>query len=150
MSTCQRIWIEPIGLGASGLRYRVTHNGVTLIESTKSPEFDSARALLARGIIGQLEVWRHCASVPAMRLDIEKAARLTVEEGDLEGLRFVRWRPLSLDNVSDAVSCRAVSPRTGANEGSAATLADTKSAVPDRPLRPKRRLPVDPPLMAGI
>jgi len=77
MSTCQRIWIEAIGLGASGLRYRVTHNGVTLIESTKNPEFDSARALLARGIVGQLEVWRRGPSFPAMRLDIEKAARLT-------------------------------------------------------------------------
>ena len=55
MSTCQRIWIEAAGLGGRGQRYRVTHNGVTLIESTKNPEFDSARALLARGIIGQVE-----------------------------------------------------------------------------------------------
>jgi hypothetical protein len=82
----------------------VTHNGVTLIESTKNPEFDSARALLALGIVGQLEVWRCDASFPAMRLDIENAARLTVEEGDREGLPFVRWRPISLDNVPDAVS----------------------------------------------
>ena len=119
MSTCQRIWIEAIGLGASGLRYRVTYNGVTLIESTKNPEFDAARTLLARGIVGQLEIWRRGASSPAMRLDIEKGARLTVEEGDREGLRFVRWRPLSLDNVPDAVSCRAVSARTGGNEGAA-------------------------------
>src|SRR5262245_44463948 len=133
MSTCERIWIETIGLGASGPRYRVTHNDVTLIESTKNPEFDSARALLARGIVGQLEVWRRGASSPAMRLDIEKGARLTVEEGDREGLRFVRWRPLSLDNVPDAVSCRAVSARTGGIEGAAGTLAEKKSAVPDRP-----------------
>jgi hypothetical protein len=103
MSTCQRIWIEATGLGASGLRYRVTRNEVTLIESTKNPEFDSARALLAQGIVGQLEVWRRGAGFPAMRLDIEKGAKLTVEEGDREGLRFVRWRPISLDNVPDAV-----------------------------------------------
>jgi hypothetical protein len=37
MSTCHRIWIEVVGLGVSGLRYRLTHNGVTLIESTKKP-----------------------------------------------------------------------------------------------------------------
>jgi hypothetical protein len=116
MSTCQRIWIEANGLGASGLRYRVTHNGVTLIESTKNPEFDSARALLAQGIVGQLEVWRCGASFPAMRLDIDKAARLTVEEGDREGLRFVRWRPIPLDNVPDAVSGRASSSTAGRNE----------------------------------
>jgi hypothetical protein len=42
MSTCQRIWIEATGLGDRGQRYRVNYNGVTLIESTKNPEFDSA------------------------------------------------------------------------------------------------------------
>src|SRR5262245_6329613 len=56
-----------------------------------------------------------------MRLDIEKGARLTVEDGDCEGLRFVRWRPISLDSVPDALSCRAVSARTGGNEGAAVT-----------------------------
>ena len=127
----------------------MTHNDDTLIESTKNPEFDAARALLARGIVGQLEIWRRGASSPAMRLDIEKGARLTVEEGDCEGLRFVRWRPLSLDNGPDVVSCRAVSARTGRNEA-AVTLADKKSAVPDRPHRPKASLPVDAPLMAEI
>ena len=72
MSTCQRIWIEAAGLGGRGQRYRVTHNGVTLIEGTKNPEFDSARALLARAIVGQVEVWRHGSNFPAMRLDVEK------------------------------------------------------------------------------
>jgi hypothetical protein len=85
-----------------------------------------------------------------MRLDIEKGARLTIEEGDREGLRFVRWRPLSLDSVPDALSCRAVSARTCGNEGAAVTLPDKKSAVPDRPLRQKPSLPVDPALVAEI
>ena len=85
-----------------------------------------------------------------MRLDIEKGARLTVEEVDCEGLRFVRWRPLSLDSVPDALSCRAVSPRTGGNEGAAGTLADKKTAVPERPLRPKPSSPIRTPLAAEI
>jgi hypothetical protein len=76
----QRIWIEATGLGGRGQRYRVTHNGVLLIGSTKNPEFDSARALLARGIVGQVEVWRHDVNYPAMRFDVEKAAKLTIEE----------------------------------------------------------------------
>ena len=104
MSTCQRICIEATGLGGRGQRYRVTHNGVTLIESTKNPEFDSARALLARGIVGQVEVWRHGASFPAMRLDIEKAAKLTIEDGDRSGPRFTRWQPRSEDANGNAVS----------------------------------------------
>ena len=85
-----------------------------------------------------------------MRLDIEKGARLTVEEGDREGLRFVRWRPLSLDDVPDAVSCRAVSARTGINGGAAGTLADKKSTVLDHCLPPKPSLPVDPASVAEI
>jgi len=45
-----RIYLEPVSLSDRGQRYRVTHNGVTLIESTKNPKFDSARALLARAL----------------------------------------------------------------------------------------------------
>jgi hypothetical protein len=82
MSSCQRIWIEAIGLGGRGQRYRVTHQGATLIESTRNPEFDSARALLAQGIVGEVEVWRHGAISPAMRFNVENAAKLTIEEGD--------------------------------------------------------------------
>src|SRR5262245_25447215 len=111
MSICQNVWIEAIGLGASGLRYRVTHNDLTLIESTKNPEFDSARALLAQGIVGQVEVWRHGASFPGMRFDIEKAARLTVKEGDKDGLRFARWQPHPEQAGENAVSCRPVESR---------------------------------------
>jgi hypothetical protein len=51
-----------------------------------------------------------------MRLDIEKGAKLTVQEGDREGLRFVRWRLRADDSVPDAVSRRADSPRTGRDE----------------------------------
>jgi len=145
-----RIEIEACGLGHRGQLYRVHYAGAVLVESSRNPEFDGARALADKRITGRVEVWRRGCTSPAMRLDIEKAARLTVEEGDVEGLRFVRWRPLSLDNGPDAVSCRAVSPRTGGNEGAAVTLADKKSAVPDRPLRPKPRLPVDPPLVTEI
>jgi len=42
-------------------------------------------------------------------------------QGDIEGLGFVRWRPLSRDNVRDAVSCRAVSPRALAKKEAVGT-----------------------------
>jgi len=90
MSNCPRIWIEATGLGGRGQRHCVTHNGVTLIESTKNPEFDSTRELLALGVIGPVEVWRSGTSFPAMRLDIEKAAKLTIEESDRVGPSFAR------------------------------------------------------------
>ena len=150
MSTCQRIWIEATGLGGRGQRYRVTHNGVTLIESTKNPEFDSARALLARGIVGQVEVWRHGASFPAMRFDIEKAAKLTIEDGDRSGPRFTRWQPRSEDANGNAVSTSGGYARTAGDEAPATYPPEKKSAVLDHPLRPNSSLPLEPALAVEI
>jgi hypothetical protein len=110
------IFLELTTLADRGQRYRVIHDGVTLMESSRNPEFDAGRALLAKGITGWLEVWHKGATFPAMFLDIAKAARLTVEEGAHEGLRFVRWRPRADDGLPDAVSCRADSSRTARNE----------------------------------
>jgi hypothetical protein len=135
MSKCQRIWVEATGLGGRGQRYRVTRNGVTLIESTKNPEFDSARALLARGIVGQVEVWRHGASFPAMRLDIEKAAKLTIEDGDRSGPRFAHWQSRSEDANGYAISTSGGYARTAGDEAPATT--------PQRKNRPSLTNPSD-------
>ena len=128
----------------------MTHNGVTLIESTKNPEFDSARALLARGIVGQVEVWRHGASFPAMRLDIEKAAKLTIEDGDRSGPRFTRWQPRSEDTNGNAVSASSGLVRMAGDEAPATYLPEKKSAVLDHPLRPNSSLPFELALTAEI
>jgi hypothetical protein len=48
---------------------------------------------LAEGVTGRLEVWRPRAAHPAMWLDIEKAAEVTVLEGDRQGPRFGKWTP---------------------------------------------------------
>ncbi len=93
MQISHRITIEPVSRGARGERYRVSYDGAVLIESSRDPEFDACRALLARGTSGKLEVWWKGASYPSMILDIEGAAKLTVAESDKEGPRLVRWRP---------------------------------------------------------
>ncbi len=54
-----RIYFSPISLGERGQRYCAIHDGVTLIESSRNAEFDAARALLAKGITGPLEVWHN-------------------------------------------------------------------------------------------
>ena len=110
-----RIYLEPVSLSDRGQRYRVIHDGLTLIASSRNPEFDSARALLAKGITGQLEVWHNGAAFYAMRVDIAEAAGLTVEESDRIGPRFARWRPRS-EETANAVSCSDHSSRTGADE----------------------------------
>ena len=97
------IHIEATGLGDRGHRYRVTYAGTILIDGSRNPEFDACRAMLARGIRGRLEVWRKGAAFPAMVLDIEAGARLTVAETEREGPRFAPWRPFSVDDDRNAV-----------------------------------------------
>src|SRR5262249_15681368 len=96
MSNTHRIWLAPISLGARGYSYEVRYASGVLVASTRDPEFAAARALVARGMRGQLEVWREGGSAPSMGLDIEKAARLATREGDRDGLRFVAELPSSL------------------------------------------------------
>jgi len=108
--------IEPTKLGKRGQRYRVTYLGKVLIESTRNPDFDACRALLARGITGKLLVRRAAASSHHLAIDIERGARLTVHETDTVGPRLARWkrRPEG-DAQTAAVSC-AVSSRTADRE----------------------------------
>jgi hypothetical protein len=84
----RRVFIECTGHSGAGARYRVTdENGRLLVASSRFPEFDAARALLAEGVTGEMEVWRPAGAFPSMRLDIEKAAI---------GPRFVAWEINSL------------------------------------------------------
>src|SRR5262245_44160807 len=78
MGNTHRIDIEPIGLGQRGQLYLVSYGGAVLVERSRNPEFDACRALLEQGATGRLEVWRRGTTCPALRLDIETGARLTV------------------------------------------------------------------------
>jgi len=64
--------------------------------------------LLARGIVGRLEVWRFGKSHPDVLVaDIAKATEWAVEESDRWGPRFARWRPRLEDAPWNAVSLSA-------------------------------------------
>jgi hypothetical protein len=110
------IVIEPTTLGERGQRYRVTYLGSVLVESTRNPEFDACRALLAQSITGHLEVWRAGRSAPDARLDIERGAKLTTEEGDRQTLRVVRWKPHAEEVSRSVVVSGRRSSRTAARE----------------------------------
>ena|SRR5688572_8850635 len=90
-----RVFVEECtGYGAAGPRYQVTtETGRILIASSRIPAFDAARALLAEGTTGRLEVWRPGGTHPVILMDIERAAELTVVEGDRQGPRFGKWTP---------------------------------------------------------
>jgi hypothetical protein len=122
-NTCHRIDIEPVSLGQRGQLYLVRHDGAVLDAGSRNPEFDACRLLLAKGMSGKVQVWHQGAVFPAMRLDIEKGARLTVEESDRIGPRLARWYPRSEEVNPDAVCSSDVSPR----------MADSEIRVGGRP-----------------
>ena len=88
-----RIYIEPTTIrGERGQYYRVHYEGALLIEELWNPELEACRALLARGFVGRLEVWRFGKDHPDMLIpDIAKTAECTVEENEKRGPRFVQW-----------------------------------------------------------
>ena len=88
-----RVEIQRTHYTSTGARFRVTYLGATLIESAGDPEFEACRALLARGITGTLVTYSPGGSVPRMRVDIEKGAKLTTVESAKDGPRFARYRP---------------------------------------------------------
>ncbi|MGC2410436.1 MAG: hypothetical protein WA441_10700 [Methyloceanibacter sp.] len=82
------------GVPYSG-RYGVSFRGEMIVENSRDPELDAARALLARGITGRLNFLDANTGKPRLILkDIEKAAKLTVREDKRRGPRFVKWQPL--------------------------------------------------------
>jgi hypothetical protein len=95
--TAHRILIEPVTLGERGHRYRITHAGRVLVESSREPLLDACRALLAQGIPGRLEMWRLGKAHPDAAVEIERGAGLTVAETAEHGPVFRRWRPYAAD-----------------------------------------------------
>ena len=77
--------------GRDGYRYSVLYCGELLVDHSRDPECDSARALLAKGITGKLTMCDGQTGIPRTIIDIERAARLTAEEGPCAP-RFRRWR----------------------------------------------------------
>ena len=91
-----RVFLECIKHTDTGARYRVTYKNEVLLESSRDPEHDAARALINNGITGTQETWRQGATFATTRLDIEDAARWRIIEGSSRGLRRVRWNPFPM------------------------------------------------------
>jgi hypothetical protein len=90
---------------AAGYRYSVIFRGKLLLQGSRDPECDAARALVAKGITGKLTMLNGKTGKPRTIIDIEKAALLTAEEGR-DAPRFRRFRgvegaPTRLKAVGD-------------------------------------------------
>lgn len=85
---------------AGGVRYGYLHDvemdGELIVSRSRTPEHDFARALLARGVTGKVELFDPSGQ-PRMIVDVEKMAPWTISEDDRRGLRSVRWRPFYLN-----------------------------------------------------
>ena len=89
----RRVFIECTGYGPAGARYQVAdEEGRVLLTGSRTPAFDAARALLAAGATGRLEIWRASATYPAMVVDIERGAGLTVEESATVSPTIRKWQ----------------------------------------------------------
>lgn len=83
--------LHPIRVPMVGYRYSVIFRGKLLIDRSRDPECDAARALVAKGITGKLTLLDGKTGKPRTIIDIEKAARFTAEEGP-NAPRFRRFR----------------------------------------------------------
>ncbi len=93
--------LHPSWVTKVGYRFSVIFQGKLLVERSRDPECDAARALLAKGITGKLTMLDGKTGKPRTIVDIERAARLTVEEGP-NGPRFVKYRKSVVDGSHKA------------------------------------------------
>lgn len=113
-------------------RIRVTFRGEVLVEH-RDPEFAACRALLARGITGMLVTrWKGSAH-DAMRVPIERGARLSTSEPDRRKIGFVAFQPFKEDEGGG--DCAASVPPTTADRNALATrvAADLEQRLHDGP-----------------
>ena len=83
--------------GRSGYAWSVLYEGELLVSRSTTPEFDAARALLAKGVTGKLTLLDGKTGRPRLTLDIEKCAKLTVRDDRRRGPCFVKWTPMPSD-----------------------------------------------------
>lgn len=92
-----RLTLEASRTGSRQM-YTAWFRGEELLTSA-DPEHAAARELLARGFTGRLETWWRHTGAPAMRFDIETAARFKAAEGVKAGPILRKWVPF--EGVAD-------------------------------------------------
>jgi hypothetical protein len=85
------IVINPVSLGHTGQRWEARLGDEVIVKSSRDPEHDAARVLLARGITGRMTTVG-ADGVPRMSFVIEKTAPFSLREVD-RGMSIARWAP---------------------------------------------------------
>jgi hypothetical protein len=76
--------------GGTGYVYSVIFDGSLIVDRSRDPECDAARALVAMGYPGELTLLNGKTCKPRTVINIEKAAGLRISEEGRDGLRFRR------------------------------------------------------------
>jgi hypothetical protein len=85
-------------------------NGPCLVSSSRDPEHNAARALVARGYTGPFTVYAPSLTepgrwVPVLRFkSAEAASKWAAQEAGSVGPRFTKWRPFVGTDLKQAVA----------------------------------------------
>ena len=82
--------------GRAGYLYSVIFDGELLVDRSRDPECDAARALLAKGITGKLTMLDGKTGRRRTIINIEKAAKLRTAEPNRGVVHFQKWVLFSL------------------------------------------------------
>lgn len=94
-----KVCIHPVRYGSRGLRWNAMLDEELICSGVIDPEHSAARALLARGITGAMEIWHAGKVYPSATWPIEATAGRRAFEGDKHGPRIGKWTPyLSTEN----------------------------------------------------
>ena len=76
----------------NGYRYAVLFSGRLIVENSRDPEHDAARALVAMGVTGKLTLCDGKSGRPRTIIpDIEQAAGFSMSEESRDGFRLRRY-----------------------------------------------------------
>ena len=75
--------------------YDVTLRGKVIVADSADPETDLARALMAQGITGVVEIFDDRTGKPRSRVNIEAASKATFREERRRGPHRQTWRPFA-------------------------------------------------------
>lgn len=95
-----KVYIQKVKTGKRGLLYDVAYEGEVICSSTMTPMLDAARALVIRGLGGNLELWDTVRPYPRMSGTVEGSAMLAlVDTGN--GPRFTKYRARAAGGAQD-------------------------------------------------
>jgi hypothetical protein len=88
--------------------YDVIFGGKVIVADSADPETDLARALMAQGITGVVEMFDDRTGKPRSRVNIEAASKVTFREDRRRGPHRQPWHPFATESATASASAAKV------------------------------------------